>query len=110
MLMTVVKYLFVLNALIFATMIVYGKLFVFRKKHPSFVSDYCATMAGFLAAYVIFSLALVWLFPYPDAKLVMLAFAVSPFLLGLLATYNTEKYYTVFQVFLLLVSVAYVVF
>ena len=108
--MTAVKYLFVLIALIFATMIVYGKLFVFRKKHPSFVSDYCATMACFLGAYVILSLALVWLFPYPDAKLVMLGFAVSPFLLGLLATYDTEKYYTAFQVFLLLTSVAYVVF
>ena len=108
MLMFILKVLFALMALITTTMMVYGKLFVFKKRKPQFVSDYCATMAVFLIGYVISSLVLVWFFPLTHQKLIMFGFAISPFLIGLLATYNTEKYYTALQVLIFLVSTAYV--
>ena len=108
MLMFILKVLFAIMALITTTMMVYGKLFVFKKRKPQFVSDYCATMAVFLIGYVILSLVLVWVFPLTYQKLIMLGFAISPFLIGLLATYHTEKYYTTLQVLLFVVSVAFV--
>lgn len=108
MLTTVVKGLFLVTALIFASMIVYGKIFVFKKKHPAFVSDYCATIAGVLGCYSVLSLVLVWLFPSTSAKLIMFLFAFSPFLIGLLANYHTEKYYTVVQVLVIIASILFV--
>ena len=109
MLVMISKFLYLLTALVFVSMIIYGKLFVFKKKKPQFVSDYCATMAGFLGVYTILSLTLVWLIPDMLGKSVILGFAVAPFIIGLLATYHTEKYYTAFQVILLLLSMTYIV-
>ena len=108
MLITIFKYLFVINAIIFGSMIVYGKCFVFRKKKPQFVSDYCATLAVFLGIYSILSIVMAWVFPSATTKLVMLGFGVSPFLIGALATYHTEKYFTAIQVLLIAISAGYV--
>lgn len=108
MLALIFKYLFVINAIILCSMIVYGKLFVFKKKKPQYVSDYCATLAIFFAAYSLLSIAMAWFLPGTNAKLLMLGFAVSPFLIGLLASYHTEKYYTVIQIILIASSAAYV--
>lgn len=109
MLTNIIKWLFVLISVILICMISYGKLFVFRKKKPQFVSDYCATMAGIFGAYSICGLLLVWLFTPTTDKVVMFGFAVSPFLIGLVATYHTEKYYTLAQLLLLVFSAAYVI-
>lgn len=108
MLVNIVKYLFVIAAVVVAAMMIYGKLFVFRKREPQFISDYCATMAGFLGTYSVLSLVLVWLFPSTSAKLVMLWFAAAPFLIGLLVNYHTERYYTIVQIILILISIVYV--
>ena len=109
MLVLGLKLLFILTAFILISMIIYGKLFIFKKKHPSFVSDYCATMAGFLGLYTILALLFVFMFPATLAKLIMLFFAISPYIIGLFATYNTEKYFTVLQVTLLLISIVYII-
>ncbi len=109
MLTKVFKYLFVINAIILASMITYGKLFVFRKRKPQFVSDYCATIAIFIAIYSILSIVFAWLMPTTNAKLIMLAFALSPFAIGLCATYHTEKYFTLIQILLVAISAIYVV-
>ena len=109
MLTNVLKWLFVLLSLILVCMITYGKLFVFRKKKPQFVSDYCATLAGIIGAYSICGLLLVWLFTPTTDKVVMFGFAVSPFLIGLAATYHTEKYYTLVQLLLLFLGAVYVI-
>lgn len=108
MLVNVVKYLFVIAAVVVAVMMTYGKLFVFKKREPQFISDYCATMAGFLGGYSVLAIVLAWLFPSTTAKFVMLWFALAPFLIGLLVKYHTEKYYTIVQIILILISIAYV--
>ena len=110
MLINLLKMAYVLTASILASMIVYGKLFVFKKREPQFVSDYAATMAGLLGVYSLLSIAFVWIFPTAHQKCIMLFFAISPFLIGLFATYHTEKYYTVLQFFLFILSIAYVIF
>ncbi len=109
MLMTVIKYSFLIISCIFALMVVYGKLFVFKKKRPSFVSDYCALLALFLASYSILAFCLAGLLPDSSTKVIMFCFGISPFVLGLLATYHTEKYYTFLQVMLILCGIYYII-
>lgn len=108
MLSSIIKFLFCISAILYVSMTIYGKLFVFRKKHPQFVSDYCATMAGFLVLYSLCALVLAWIMPTTIAKGLMLFFALSPFGIGLLANYHTEKYYTGLQVLLTICSIFYI--
>lgn len=109
MLMMIDKMLFLLSAFLLAVMTVYGKLFVFKKKHPAFVSDYCATMAGILVVYVISALVLVWFLSPVNSKFIMFAFAMAPFLIGIIVNYHTEKYFTVLQVILFILSILFVI-
>ena len=103
------KLLFALFAIIYISMTVYGKLFVFRKKKPQFVSDYCATMGGMIFIYSLISLAIVFIVPTLLIKLVFLGFALMPFFFGLISTYHTEKYLTVLQTLVMVYSIYYVI-
>lgn len=103
------KYIFIICALLYIAMTIYGKLFVFRKKKPQFVSDYCATMAGVIGVYIFSSLCLAYLLPCLTAKIIILLFGFSPFIFGLVATYHTEKYYTTLQTIVLFLSILYIV-
>lgn len=105
----IIKYSYIVAALLFVLSVVIGKLFIFNKKDASFISDYCAGMAIVLGAYVFLSLAFVFIFPDVFSKGLMFFFAMSPFLIGLVATYNTEKLFTVLQLLIILGSVVYIV-
>ncbi len=109
MLSLVLKILFGLSAIILTGMTIYGKMFVFRKKKPQFVSDYVAMIALFMSVYVLTALALIFVLPTAHAKSMMFVFAVIPFIIGHMATYNTEKYYTAFQILLYLISIGYII-
>ncbi|MCD8377221.1 MAG: hypothetical protein LUB59_00370 [Candidatus Gastranaerophilales bacterium] len=98
-----------MNAGLLGVSVIYGKLFVFRKKEAMFVSDYCAGVALCLGLYVIMSFLYVGLMPDVFSKSVMLFFAFSPFILGLSANYNTEKYFTALQILFIASSIAYLV-
>ena len=54
--MTILKYFYAINATLLAISIIYGKMFVFRKKDAMFVSNYCAGIAAFMGIYVLLSL------------------------------------------------------
>ena len=110
MLAEFVKWGFVAVSSVLAVLTIYGKLFVFKKKHPSFVSDYCALLGGLLGVYVLSALTLVWFLPQTSAKLIMLGFAISPFLIGLVVTYETEKYFSALQVLLFAIGCAYILY
>ena len=109
MLVEILKYGFTFVAFVLSLMTIYGKLFVFKKKHPSFVSDYCATLAAFLGLYELFGLILAFLIVGLTAKLILLSLALSPFLIGVLVTYHTEKYWTVAQTLIFIFSVVYAI-
>lgn len=109
MLTLAIKGLYILLTFAIFMMIICGKLFVFRKRSAQFVSDYCATMAAMIGLYALLSLIFVFIYPDMISKSVMLAIALSPFIIGLLASYHTEKYYTCLQLVLLLFSMYYVI-
>ena len=108
MLIAGAKGLYILLTFATVMMIVCGKLFIFRKKSAQFVSDYCATLAALFGFYAVLSLIFVFIYPDMAGKSVMSAIALSPFVIGLLASYRTEKYFTCLQVIILLFSIYYV--
>ena len=109
MLVKILKEVFILVALMLSLMTIYGKLFVFKKKHPSFVSDYCATMAAILGIYELLGIILAFMVVGLTSKFILLGFALSPFVIGALVTYHTEKYWTVAQTLLFIFSVVYAI-
>lgn len=105
--LVIFKSLFILITTILFTLIMYGKLFVFHKKDAVFVSDYTSFIAYFLTAFVILSAVGAVFAHITWIRLVFLGLAVSPFALGYFAKYETEKYFTVFQLILLVFSVVF---
>lgn len=108
MLMTILKYFYAINATLLAISIIYGKMFVFRKKDAMFVSNYCAGIAAFMGIYILLSLLYAGLLSGALHKGIMLLFAFSPFILGLSAKYHTEKYFTAVQILLIALSITYI--
>lgn len=106
--MTILKYFYAINATLLAVSIIYGKMFVFRKKDAMFVSNYCAGIAAFMGIYIILSLLYAGILSGISRKGIMLLFAFSPFILGLSAKYPTEKYFTAIQILLIALSIAYI--
>ncbi len=97
------KYAYIVVAAALFTLITFGKLFVFHKKEAVFVSDYTSSIALFLVLYVLLSLFAMVLNP-----VVFFAFAISPFALGFIAKYETEKYFTILQLLILVLSVVFI--
>ena len=97
------KYAYILVAAMLFTLIVFGKLFVFRKKDAIFVSDYTSSIAMGMVLFVVLSLIGMLLQPF-----VFLIFALSPFAIGFVAKYETEKYFTLLQLLVFVISVVFV--
>lgn len=104
----VFKWAFVLLSAVLFVLISYGKLFVFFKKDAIFVSDYTSSIALFLVLYVLSAIFGAVVYPSLFAKLVFVGFAISPFLLGFFAKYETEKYFTMIQLFVFVLSAGFV--
>ena len=102
------KLMFCTVSLIAFGLIVFGKLFVFKKKDAIFVSDYTSSIALFFSLFVILSIVGLFLTPSIYKSLAFLFFALSPFLIGLVAKYETEKYFTLLQLFIFILSVVFV--
>jgi hypothetical protein len=103
------KILFVLVAFLFSLSIILGKLHFFKMKDATWVSDYIAFIAGSIGVYSVLAFAIMFRAPLIQTKAVMLFFAASPFLLGSLATYKLERFFTISQILLVWTSIAYVI-
>jgi hypothetical protein len=79
------------------SLISYGKCFVFGKKEPMFVSDYISAIAMFLLFYVILFIFGIIYSTSILHKIIFAFLTVSPFLIGYIAKYETEKYFTFVQ-------------
>ena len=108
MLAEILRNVFIIDAFFLAVSIIYGKLFLFKKKDAVIVANYCAFIAVFMGFYVLLSLLFVFLLPGILNKLIMTFFAVSPFILGLSADYRSEKYFALVQIVIIVLSIAYI--
>lgn len=107
MLRTFLMFTYSINSIFLTLFIIYGKVFVFKKQDAIFVSNFCALIALLLTLYVILSFLYAIIEPALISKLIMILFGLTPFLIGRIATYNSEKYFTTLQVCFILISTWY---
>lgn len=101
--------LFEILAILIFNLLLFGKLFVFNKKNPVIIGNYVAFITFLLGLYCLVSIYFVFKAPF-SCKLFYLFFALSPFLIGKLATYKTLTIYANLQLFIILFSGFYTIY
>ena len=71
-------------------------------------SHFVALMAIFMALYIVSGIILAFFIPNVLSKALILLFALSPFIIGKLATYKHEKIYSLIQIICVLISVVFI--
>lgn len=108
MLVKLLNYSFILTSSLLILSIILFKLYVSKLKDNMKSSAFVALIAVFLGLYVIFAITLGFIYKNILSTFIMFLFGLSPFIIGKLATYEKEKYYTMFQLFTVFVSIIYV--
>jgi len=99
------KFLFIVIAAIFSLMLMIYKLILCKLKRTSKTSLYISVMTFLLFLYITFALLLVILVPKVLSKFIIGFFAISPFIIGRLATYKKENLYSWLQIFMVILSI-----
>lgn len=97
--------IFIVSGCLFALSIVIGKLFIFKNKNIMMVSNYIAVIAALLGIYSVVGIMLAFNTHSILLSTIIILFATMPFILGQLANYYTEKYYTLLQIGSVIASV-----
>ena len=106
MLIKIFNYLFIFCAISFVVEVVLLKTYFIKIKDNVKSSEFVALITFSLAFYIIFALIITLL----QKNLLMLCFALLPFVIGKLATYEKEKLYTSMQLFFVIISAFYAIF
>ncbi len=109
MLLKVSENIFIIFAVLFGLALIINKIYIVKLKDNLKKSDYIAGIALLLAMYVVLSLIVGILIPTIYKKASMILFALSPFIIGKLATYEKEKIYAVIQILSVFISVFFVI-
>ena len=103
------KYIFVsisiLLTILFSLRTFLPNLFKDSKKNSPFM----ALLAGLFITYILSGLFLCALIPTLKYKLIMLIFTLSPFIIGKLVTYKKLKFYSIFQIFCVILSMVFII-
>ena len=94
------KMLVAVFGLLFVFSIIIHKLFVSKIKDNMKISHFLALMAILMGLYIIFGIIYSL-----KTNLLFLFFALSPFIIGRLATYEKEKIYSFLQILCVLLSI-----
>ena len=96
---------FGLSGLLFVLAIIIHKLYISKQKDMMKASHFVAGMTLFMGIYIFSGIILALLFHKIIPSLLILLFALSPFIIGRFATYNTEKIYSIIQIICVLISI-----
>lgn len=108
MLINILKILFALVAISLVFMIIGLKWYVSKIKDNMKKSDYIAVMAILFFLYVIIAFILALFLKGWTNKIVMILFAISPFIIGRIATFKTEHFYSTIQMLVFFLSFEYI--
>lgn len=97
------KIIFEILALVLFNLLLIGKICVFNKKQPRFVSKYVAFVTFLLVLYCICAIIMILQGSFVN-KLFFLFFAVSPFVIGRLISFRTLNFYTNLQLLTIILS------
>lgn len=73
------------------------------------LSAFVSSIAIFLLMYLLATLILIVIVPNILHKLILILFALSPFIIGKIVTYKKLKFYSVIQILCVILSVGFVV-
>ena len=110
MLIKILPYLIILTSILYTISVILHKLYISKQKDNLKASSFVAFIAGMLFLYIILCIALAIFSPVITKKIILLLFAISPFIIGKLATYEKEKLYSIIQIVIMLISSCVVIF
>ena len=107
-------YLGVLKLLFGASGILFVILFSIRAfgefKDLGKLSAFVSCIAMFLLLYIMFAVCLALIVPNLINKLIIILFALSPFVIGKIVTYKKLKLYSIIQILCVILSIWFVAF
>lgn len=109
MCLKIFEILFLLTAIILTILLIIREFGITKKLSPMRASDFVSSIAGFLFAYIIFAILLSILISGWVNKCVMIFFAISPFIIGKLVTYQKVKIYSIIQILCVILSIVYLI-
>lgn len=109
MFLRLLEYCFILSGAIFVILLGVYKFWVSKLEYSPKISTYVSCMAGALLAYSVCATGLMFCIDGIFNKLLVGIFGIIPFLIGKYATFETEKYYSLLQMFVMIYSIIFVV-
>ncbi len=107
MLLNTLKIIFITSAIVYILTVIIYKIIV--QKNKSIKSSFLTVLIGFsLLIYLIAALLIIIFNPVLVNKIIMLMFFISPFVIGKLATYEQEGFYSLIQILIILFSIFYI--
>ena len=108
MLLKIFEYIFIASGILFCIFLIMHKAYVSKLNDNMKKSDYVACLAVLLSIYILSAVITGVMIPDWYKKVLMLLFAISPFIIGKIATYEKEKMYTGIQIISIVISAAFV--
>ncbi len=108
MCLKILEILFVLSAVVLTTQLITLFFGITKKMEPMKASAYVSAVAMALFIYVVTAIGLAIFLPSLHSKLIMLVFAISPFLIGKVASYPKLKIFSIFQILCVIMSCGYI--
>ena len=106
MLLSALKIIFLISTVVFSLLIIIHKQFTLKVKDNIKISNYVAIMAFCLVTYIICAILLGFMLDDIKYKFLMMLFALSPFIIGKIATYGKIKLFSSLQIIVMLISIA----
>ena len=101
------KFGFILFGILLFLLFCIYKLFVEKKERTEKTATYVSFMGGVLLLYVLSGVLFAIFAPTILSKAVIAIFALSPFIIGKIATYEKEKFYSFIQILCIVMSLFY---
>ena len=98
--------IFMLSGGLFALFLAMYRIVMNKIKNHTIKPNIVASISFFFAAYIISGILIFIFNPY---KFLYLIFALTPFIIGKIANYKYEKFYTILQILIIVYSVVYAV-
>ena len=108
MFLNTLKILFITSAFLFPFLLILHKYYMTKVKDNVKISNYVAFTAVFLVIYIIGALLLAIITGGIKYKLLMIFFALCPFIIGKIAKYEKIRLYSSIQIMIMLFSAAVV--
>ena len=109
MCLKIFEILFLLTAIILTILLIIREFGITKKLSPMRASDFVSSIAGFLFAYIIFAILLSIFISGWVNKCVMIFFAISPFIIGKMVTYQKVKIFSTIQIICVILSIVYLI-